>query len=176
MGPTVQLRARSTQALGAAMMALAVVSLASVVLSGADAVLRFAAPLALFGLLGWGAFWQPRVEVSDGGVTVVNTLRTIEVPWPAVQSVDGRYGLRLQTAYGGVTAWGAAAPAGRQRAQGMQGPAADAVTKRLEALRSAGHLDDARLERPAPQIVWHVSLIAVLATLVVATLVLPLQA
>ena len=124
MGPTVLLRSRSTQALGAAMVVASVAGLASVVLGGTDAILQFAAPLALFGVLGWGAFWQPRVEVSDGGVTVVNTLRTVEVPWPAVQSVDGRYGLRLETAYGRVTAWGAAAPAGRQRARGVQSAAA----------------------------------------------------
>lgn len=176
MGPTVQLRARSTQALGAAMMALSVVGLVSVLFSGADTVLQFAAPLALFGVLGWGAFWRPRVVVSDGGVTVVNTLRTVEVPWPAVQSVDGRYGLRLLTAYGPVTAWGAAAPAGRERARGVQSPAATAVNERLGALRGAGYLDDAKLERPAPWTAWHVPLIVALAALGLATLVLPLLA
>ena len=176
MGPTVSLRSRSTQALGAAMVVASVAGVASVVLGGVDAILQFVAPLALFGVLGWGAFWQPRVEVSDGGVTVVNTLRTVEVPWPAVQSVDGRYGLRLETAYGRVTAWGAAAPAGRQRARGTQSEAANAVTERLEALRSAGHLDDARLERPEPRTVWHVPLVAAFATLILATAVLPLLA
>jgi len=176
MGPTVQLRSRSTQALGAAMVVFALAGLASVLAGGTDAVLRYAAPLALFGVLGWGAFWQPRVEVSDGGITVVNTLRTVEIPWPAVQSVDGRYGLRLQTSYGRVNAWGAAAPSGRDRARGAQSEAADAVTDRLELLRRAGHLDDARLERPEPRTVWHMALIAVLATLGVATVVLPLLA
>ncbi len=176
MGPTVQLRSRSAQGLGAAMAVLSLIGLASVVLAGSDAVLQFAAPLALFGLLGWGAFWEPRVDVTDGGVTVVNTLRTVEVPWPAVQSVDGRYGLRLETAYGPVNAWGAAAPAGRQRARGAQSAAADAVTDRLELLRAAGHLDDGRLERPAPRITWHWPLIAGLTVLALATVVLPLLA
>ena len=176
MGPTVQLRSRSTQALGAAMAVLSVVGLVSVVVTGSDAVLQFAAPLTLFGVLGWAAFWEPRVEVTDGGVTVVNTLRTVEVPWPAVQSVDGRYGLRLETAYGPVTAWGASAPAGRARAQGVQSAAADAVSERLGALRAAGHLDDAKLERPAPRIEWHLGLIVTIAALGVATVVLPLLA
>ncbi|MET0998216.1 MAG: PH domain-containing protein [Marmoricola sp.] len=176
MGPTVQLRARSTQALGVAMMILSGIGLASVVASGTDVVLQFAAPLCLFGVIGWAAFWEPRVEVSDGAVTVTNTLRTVEVPWPAVQSVDGRYGLRLETAYGRVTAWGAAAPVGRDRAQGVQGPAAVAVTERLEALRAAGHLEDAKLERPAPRTVWHVGVITAVSVLVVATVVLPLLA
>ena len=67
-------------------------------------------------MLGWAAFGEPYVEVTDGGVTVANTLRTIEVPWPAIDEVEGRYGLKLLTAYGPVTAWAASAPAGRQRA------------------------------------------------------------
>jgi hypothetical protein len=158
------------------MVVMSLAGLASVVVGGTDAMLRFAAPLALFGVLGWGAFWQPHVEVSDGGVTVVNTLRTIEVPWPAVQSVDGRYGLRLQTAYGPVTAWGAAAPAGRGRATGASSAAATAVNERLGTLRSAGHLDDAQLERPAPRTVWHRGLVAAFAVLGLATIVLPLLA
>jgi hypothetical protein len=176
MGPTVLLRARSTQALGAAMMVLCAAGLVSVMLSGTQAVLQLAAPLALFGVLGWGAFWRPRVVVSDGGVTVVNTLRSVEVPWPAVQSVDGRYGLRLLTAYGRVTAWAAAAPTGGERARGLQSPAAAAVSERLEALRSAGYLDDAKLERPTPRTAWHTGLIAAMAGLALATVVLPLMA
>ncbi|MET0997463.1 MAG: PH domain-containing protein [Marmoricola sp.] len=176
MGPTVQLRSRSTQILGAGMVLMSLAGLASAVAAGTDAVLQFGAPLALFGVLGWGAFWEPRVEVSDGGVTIVNTLRTVEIPWPAVQSVDGRYGLRLQTAYGPVNAWGAAAPAGRQRARGAQSAAADAVNERLEMLREAGYLDGAQLERPAPRTVWHTPLIAALVTLGLGTVLLPLLA
>jgi hypothetical protein len=158
------------------MMVLSMVGLVSVVLAGVEAVLQFAAPLVLFGVLGWGAFWQPRVEVSDGGVTVVNTLRSVEVPWPAVQSVDGRYGLRLLTSYGPVTAWGAAAPAGRDRARGVPSQAAVAVNERLDALRARGYLDNARLERPAPRSVWHLPLIAAMSALAVASVVLPLLA
>jgi len=164
------------RALGAVMMALSGVGLASVVFSGTEAVAQFAAPLALFGVIGWGAFWQPRVEVSDGGVTVVNTLRTVEVPWPAVQGVDGRYGLRLSTSYGRVSAWSAAAPVGPERARGVQSPAAGAVTERLEALRAAGHLEGAKLERAAPRTTWHIPLIACLTTFVLATVILPLLA
>ena len=51
---------------------------------------------------------DPYVEVSDGGVTVVATPCA---PWrcrgPPSSEVDGRYGLRLRTAYGAVTAWAA---------------------------------------------------------------------
>jgi hypothetical protein len=176
MEPTVRLRARSAQVLGAAMMVVAVAGVLSALVAGGDTILRFAAPMALFGVLGWGAFWRPYVEVSDGGITVANTLRTVEIPWPAVEEVDGRYGLRLRTAYGPVSAWGASAPAGRDRARGGQSEAATAVNQRLEALRAAGHLDDATLERPTPRTVWHLPLLAVLVTLAVASLVGPLAA
>ena len=56
-------------------------------------------------------------------MTVANTLRTTQVPWPAIDRCDGRYGLRLDTAYGRVTAWGAAAPVGKQRARSRTVPA-----------------------------------------------------
>jgi hypothetical protein len=174
MGPTVQLRSRSAHALGAMMIAVSVLGVATAVWGGVDTVLRFAAPLALFGVLGWGAFWRPCVEVSDGGVLVVNALRTVQVPWPAVESVDGRYGLTLLTAYGAVSAWGAAAPVGKQRARGEQSTAAVVVAERLEDLQRAGHLNDRRLERDALPTTWHLPLIGCVALLIVATPLLPL--
>ncbi len=170
------LRSRSAQTLGYAMVAVAALGEVSAVVDGPAALLRFAAPTALFGVLGWAAFVQPCVEVSDGGVRVANTWRTVEVPWPAIQDVDGRYGLRLVTAYGRVTAWGASAPVGRQRARGQESPAAAAVRRRRSALRAAGHLEDARLERSSLRAHWHRPLAAVAAGLAGASLVLPLLA
>ncbi len=174
MGSTVVLRSRSAQALGATMMALSAAGVLTGVIDGVETLLRFGAPISLFGVLGWGAFWKPNVEITDGGVTVTNIARTIEVPWPAIDSVDGRYGLRLETAYGRVTAWGAAAPAGRQRARSQQSPAAVAVTRRLDELRAAGHLLDPKLERPAAATTWHRPVVVVLGVLAVATPLLPL--
>lgn len=170
MGPTVVLRSGSSRALGVVMVVVAVAGLASTVLAGPEAVGRYAGPLVLFGVLGWAAFWRPLVEVSDGGVRVVNTLRTTEVPWPALEEVEGRYGLRLVTAYGVVQAWGAQAPSGRSRARSQDSEAAVVVRERWEALRVAGHLDDRRLERPAPRVTWHRPVLAGLATGVVVTL------
>lgn len=154
------------------MVMVAAGGLVSAVADGA--ALEFGAPLVLIGLLGWAAFWRPCVEVSDGGVLVVNTLRTVHVPWPAIEAVEGRYGLRLRTAYGAVTAWAAGAPTGRQRARGVDSEAARAVTERLEALRAAGHLDDRRLERPDLRTTWHRELIAAIGALLVASVALPL--
>ena len=176
MGPTMHMKSRSSQVLGALMMALSALGLVTGVVDGPETLLRFGAPVALFGVLGWGAFWEPHVEVSDGGVTVANTLRTVEVPWPAIEGVDGRYGLRLDTAYGPVDAWAAAAPSGRRRARGQQSEAAEVVTRRIEELRAAGHLEQPRLERPAPHVTWHVPLVSACLGLVIAALVLPLVA
>lgn len=176
MGPTVRLTSRTSRALGAFMVFVSVAGLASVAAGGLDATLRFGAPLALFGLLGWAAFWEPHVEVSDGGVTVANTLRTMTVPWPAVEGVDGRYGLKLRTAYGPVTAWAAQAPAGRQRARGEDSEVAVLVTRRLRELDEAGHLADRRLERPDLPVDWHRGRVVAVAALVVASAVLPLLA
>ncbi len=158
------------------MVAVSLLALGTAVWDGRDAVLQYAGIAVLFGLLGWAAFWQPHVEVSDGGVKLANTLRTIEVPWPAVQGVEGRYGLRLRTAYGAFVAWGADAPFGRKRAAGIQSEAARAVSDRLEVLRAAGFLSDPVLERAQPRTVWHVALIAAVAVLVLLSATLPLLA
>ena len=174
MESTVQIRSRTASALAVGIVTVAVVGLVSTVIDGGDALLDYGAPLLLIGLMGWAAFWRPCVEVSDGGVRVVNTLRTVQVPWPAIEAVEGRYGLRLQTAYGGVTAWGAGAPAGRQRTRGVDSEAATVINERLAALRAAGHLDDRRLERPDLRVTWHRKLIAAVAVLLVASVVLPL--
>ncbi len=176
MGPTEQLRTRSAQVLGVALMLVSLAGVVSTLTGGVADLLDYGAPLALLGLLGWAALWRPRIEVSDGGVVVVNTLRTVEIPWPAIDGVHGRYGLRLDTAYGPVTAWAAGAPAGRQRARGEQSPAAQVVTRRLDALREAGHLDDRRLERPQLRVTWNGPVIAAVTLLVVAAVVLPLLA
>jgi hypothetical protein len=174
MGPTVRLRPRAARALGALMVLAAVAGLVSLAVGDLATALRLAAPVVLFGLLGWAAFWEPYVEVADGGVRIANTLRTVMVPWPAVEEVEGRYGLRLRTAYGSFTAWAAQAPAGRQRARGLESEAARLVRERLETLRQAGHLDNPRLERPEAQVTWHRARIAAVAGLALATLLLPL--
>jgi hypothetical protein len=174
MGTTVLLRSRSARALAVAMVVVAVVGLVSVAVDGIDVVLDYGAPLVTVGLSGWAAFWMPYVEISDGEVVVRNTLRTVHVPWPAIESVEGRYGLRLVTAYGSVTAWAASAPGGRQRARVEQSQSAALVGARLEELRAAGHLDDRRLEAPRLRTTWHREIIAALALLAVATVVLPL--
>ncbi|WP_421732627.1 PH domain-containing protein [Cellulomonas sp.] len=81
---------------------------------GTIAVLR-ALPLALaLGLLAWLVFWHPRVDVTDEGVTMVNPLRTVTVPWAALIDVDTQYSLTLVTPTGRYRAWAAPGPGRHQ--------------------------------------------------------------
>ena len=68
------------------------------------------APLLLVAFLGWQFFWLPAVVVHDGGVTLENPFRSVEVPWAALVHVDTRYALTLVTARRSYAAWAAPAP------------------------------------------------------------------
>lgn len=144
--------------------------------------------MALVALAVWAAYWRPEVRVDDAGVHLVNVLRSIDLPWPAIQRIDTKWALTLITAYGKYTAWAAPAPGGiataraatRSSTKGLpestygaggsirpgdvpsspSGSAAAAVRRRWEALRDAGHLDDPRLEFAHPPIRWHWPVIA----------------
>lgn len=59
---------------------------------------------------GYTVFVRPRVEVDDAGVTLVNPLRTVVVPWPALVHVSTRYALTLHTPGGNHRAWAAPGP------------------------------------------------------------------
>jgi PH (Pleckstrin Homology) domain-containing protein len=154
-------------------------------------LLRFGPWLALVAGACWTMFWRPRVEVSDGGVRLVNVTRTIDVPWPAITALEIRWALTLHTDYGRFTAW--AAPASgrgpvRKAARvefalpsraasrrpdpvatnvaGAAGDAAELVIDRWEQLRAAGHLDNPVLEHAHVPVRWHVGTIAAGAALV----------
>lgn len=144
----------------------------------------------------WVLFWNPRVQVDDAGVHLVNLLRTIDVPWPAIQQVDTKWALTLVTAYGRFTAWAAPAPGGLATARRMtrtdrtaipssakdaqgsvrpgdlpdtaSGSAALIVRHRWEELRDAGWLDDPRLEHATIPVRWHWPTMAIGVALVVA--------
>ena len=144
----------------------------------------------------WTMFWNPRVVVDDGGVHLVNPLRTIDVPWPAIQNVDTKWALTLITTYGRFTAWAAPAPGGLATARKMtrtdreaipssardaqgairpgdlpetaSGSAALIIRNRWEELRDAGWLDDPILEHERVPVRWHWLTIVIGAALVVA--------
>ena len=141
--------------------------------------------LALVAGTCWAVFWRPEVAVDDGGVRLVNVLRTIDVPWPAILAIDTKWALTLVTAYGRFTAWAAPAPgiheairATKRDAQDLpestftaegirpgdlpsssSGGAAMVIRRRWQELRDAGYLEDPRLERERAPVKWHVATI-----------------
>lgn len=66
--------------------------------------------LVLVLVLAWAVYWRPAVTVDDVGVEVRNVLRTVHVPWAALQGVATQYALTLVTEQGPVKAWAAPAP------------------------------------------------------------------
>ncbi|TBN57349.1 PH domain-containing protein [Glaciihabitans arcticus] len=159
--------------------------------SGLEGLLVSSWPFVFVSYLAFAVFWQPSVTVSDGGVTLRNVLRTIHLPWPSIQRIDTKFALTLFTDYGHFAAWAAPAPTRYSVGQtdksdltrlpestyfagtirpgdnpaSDSGQAALVVRMRWEALRDAGHLDSARLEKERPDIQWHLVTIAALVVL-----------
>lgn len=177
------------------------VALAATLVDDPGSAVRVAPGLGLAAAGVWALFGRPAVVVHDGGIRLVNVLRTVELPWPAIQRVDTQYALTLVTAYGLYASWAAPAPsrAAVTRATRSQterlpestyamggvrpgdlagtssGDVAAYVRRRWEELRDAGHLDDPKLERERPASWWNVAPIvstAVLAVLTIAAVVL----
>lgn len=157
--------------------------------------LRWAPFLALVAGLGWAMFWHPRVVVDFEGVTMVNVVRTITVPWPAIVEVDTRWGLTLVTVSGRYRAWAAPAPGAAHvlrhspRHEGRHlpattyrqgtvrpgdlpssasGGAALIVRTWWEQLQRQGALEEPRLEFASIPVRWHARTLLVLTCLVAA--------
>jgi hypothetical protein len=75
--------------------------------------------LGLMTLACWATFWRPCVTVSSSGVRLVNVLRRIDVPWPAIQLVETKWALTLVTAVGTFRSWAAPAPGARMANRSM---------------------------------------------------------
>jgi len=199
MGPTQVFVSGYSRVLAVATALVAVVAALSTVGSGD---LR----LTLLGLLGvtlaavllWAIFWRPSVEVSDGGVRVVNVLRTIEIPWPVLDRAEVRWSLELHTLDARWTAWSAArsSAAGaavrrneqtrsdRGQPRGAMGRltsaasaehVAKAIVTKQESLLAAGHLDGAQRRARdnglRETVTWHRGTIATTLALGALTVV-----
>lgn len=105
-------RSRLAQGLAVLTAVVAVAALAAFVREdGPTALLTVLAPVALVGAAGWALFWNPRAEVSEEGITLVNVLRTVHVPWGRFRHADTRWALSVTTtADATYTSW--AVPAG----------------------------------------------------------------
>jgi hypothetical protein len=171
---------------------LSIIALVAVLFQSPAAALRTAPWLALLGGAAWAAYWEPRVVVDVAGVHLVNVLRTIDLPWPAIQRIDTKWALTLFTAYGKFVAWAAPAPGGmsasrlsRRAGAGLpqstfgaygtirpgdhpdspSGAAAAVVRRQWEELRDLGFLDDPRLEFSKPPVQLHLRTIVAGAVL-----------
>ena len=173
MGETTTYRSSFARVLAVVTIALCGVVLVSLALTAdLETTSRYAAPVLLLALLAWVGYWRPRVEISDGGIEIRNVWRTVEVPWPALQEVDSRLGLRLVTAYGTYQAWAVPGPRRTRGTREVRTPEAAAlVVARWEALRDAGYLDEPRLERPRARTRLHVVELAAAALLLALSVV-----
>lgn len=153
-------------------------------------------PVVLGAVLVYAVLWRPSVAVSADGVTLVNVLRTIVVPWPALIDVDTRFSLSLRTPGGTFSAWAAPAPgragaAVANRAERRHGPhsptpsiggrarpgdlistesgeAAYMVRERWNELVEAGLVEVGVAETTPVAIHWHWVQGAVVAALIIA--------
>jgi hypothetical protein len=103
-------RSRSNKLFAGFSWLVAAVGLVVTAATGGPAALMGAGPLLLLGFLGWLLFWMPSVVVHDGGITLENPFRSIEVPWAALVNVDTRYALTLVTPSRSYASWAAPAP------------------------------------------------------------------
>lgn len=71
---------------------------------------RAAAWLLAGGVLLYALFWRPAVLVDSAGVELVNVVRTVQIPWGALESIDTRYALTLHAGSRRYTSWAAPAP------------------------------------------------------------------
>lgn len=88
---------------------------------GAGAALRLLPGTIGLGVLAWLVFWHPAVTVDDDGVTLVNPLRTIRVPWAALIQVQTQYALTLHTPQGRFRSWAAPGPGRHQVVTSVDG-------------------------------------------------------
>ena len=96
MGETLTFRTPMARVLTIGVAVVAVVALVYFVSDGGIREAWRSGPTVLcIVVVTWALFWRPQVQVSDGGVTVANILRTVHVPWPVLRSVDSKWSLTV---------------------------------------------------------------------------------
>lgn len=91
-----------------------------------------AAAVAMLGLpvliaaVGWACYLRPRVLLTGWGLRVVNIVRTHDVPFVRIESIDQRLGVTLTTAAGKrIGVWALPDAGRRARRPGMFGQSAE---------------------------------------------------
>jgi hypothetical protein len=175
MAPYTQVyRSGPARLLGVLTVAICLGGLVTMAVRGSQQdLLRYAAPLLAVAWVGWFGYWRPDVVMDDHGVTLHNVVRTVRLPWGAVQDVHSRYGLRLDTTDGSFDAWAVAAPAGRDRLRGGDTEAAAMARQRLARVRGLG-LREAPDASGEPEVGWVTPAISTGAAIVVLGVLGPL--
>lgn len=145
MGQTKIFRPTSSRYLALAIWAILAVGIGAAVFGKQPAQsFRLIAPLGLIALVAWLFLWRPCLEVTDGGLQIINPLRTVHIPWPAFGDVHV-HGTVIITTTVNQSFSVYAAPIRNKRSQ--QGVAADALTEisaRRDQLTEAGYLTNVR--------------------------------
>jgi hypothetical protein len=89
------------------------------------AVAMLGLPL-LIATVGWACYLRPRVLLAGWGLRVVNIVRTHDVPFARIESIDQRLGVTLTTVFGSrIGVWSLPDAGRRVRRPGMFGRAAE---------------------------------------------------
>lgn len=146
-----------------------------------------AAWLLAIGYVLYAVLWRPAVVIEPEGVTLVNVVRDVRVPWAALEAVETRYALTLHAAGNRYASWAAAAPGRGSTGVGVDrssrdlrsdsGAAAFMVEQGWAGWRERpGALRDAEPPVPVVDVRWSIPVVtvaaALLATAVLATAVL----
>ncbi|MEE1620414.1 PH domain-containing protein [Zafaria sp. Z1313] len=199
--PDAEFRPHLSRILSVVLMAGCAVGAVAVLIGGGLRSWPAALPLVVVAYVVWLLFWFPKVVVGGPGVTLVNPLQSLTVPWDAIIAVDTKYALTLVTPRARYTAWAAPAPGATSSFRQMRrsakaeerdgsgaryssvrpgdlptsdsGVAAAAVRRRLDRLAEAGLLDVDKTDQARPVRRVHVLHLAVLLVLLVASFLLP---
>jgi len=108
------------------------------------------APVVLLSALGWFVwllFWRPCVVTDTDGVEFRNLVRDVRIPFDAIDDVDTRYTLRVQSGSARYSAWGAPAPGGAstlRSSMGLRGSTRRSTETWRDAPRSVRESGSAR--------------------------------
>ncbi len=107
--PAVTLRPLGSRILAAGIWGVSAASLAMAARADPAGLVRLAPFMLLISWIGYLALWRPMVRVDDTGVELVNVLRRIRVPYPALRRIETRWALTLFTDDARYVAWAATA-------------------------------------------------------------------
>lgn len=97
--------------IAAATWLIAILVIASIVVSESWPSALNAAPLALFACVAaYAGFWRPEMKVSDEGVDVINPFRKFRLAWVDVSRIDTRFALTFYSGSRAFRVWAAPAP------------------------------------------------------------------